>query len=153
MLRFFFKGLLRVLTTTIFLLISWSSLSNVIRDALRAQRKHQREPKLKLIRSYKVPLTPDNERPSAYIQPSRGCLRDLISMHPVDISDDLSVPGSTVTDLVHSSLIQGDVRYRDGRVRVFNNGDSGTGHVGMHEQVTFVEVTLDERLILLSVLT
>jgi len=72
-------------------------------------------------------------------------------MHPINTSDNLTFPSSRVTELEDRSFIEGDW-WHNLASRVFNDCDSGARHVSVHEEVAFVQVTLDEDFVLLGIL-
>ena len=74
-------------------------------------------------------------------------------MHPVDLCDDFGVPGARVADLEDCSLVECDGRDWLVWLRVLDDGDSRTWHVGVHKQVALIKVPLHQGFVLLSVLT
>ena len=72
-------------------------------------------------------------------------------MHPVDTGDYLAFPSTRMTQLKDSCFVQSDGRHYLA-TGVLDDGDGSAWHVGVHEEVSLVEVALDEHFVLLGVL-
>lgn len=75
-------------------LVSWLPLAYMVCDTFWAQTEHESKSEFELCGRDKVSLASDYEGSSGYVESGWWCLRDLVSLYPIDLSDDLGFPGT-----------------------------------------------------------
>lgn len=126
----------------------------MVRNAFGAKSKHEREAQFELRRRDEIALASDYEGACRYVEPSWRCLGDLVCIHPVDLCDDLGVPGSTMANFESCSFIQSHHWNGSGpSARVLDDSNCCAWHVGVHEEVALIEMPFHQGLVLLGILS